>query len=1534
MQKRSRARIAALSLIAAVLSLASYSNPIRAQGGGAPALLTQHNDNTRSGANLNETVLNTSNVNVNQFGKLFSRFVDGQVFAQPLYLSGVAFGQTVRNVVYVATMKNNVYAFDADGATSTPLWQVNLGPGVPVEDVGEVGDIYPLVGVTSTPVIDAASGTLYCVAKTKEGTSYFQRLHALDIATGQEKLGGPVVIEASVPGTGDDSVGGMIGFNARRHLNRPALLLSDGYLYLAFGSHGDQRLYHGWVLSYDAATLQKVASFNVTPSGWGGGIWSSGQGLSADDNGYIYFMTGNGSFNMNAGGQNCSSCFMKLGTPSLNLIDWFAPYNQNDLNVNDFDLNSSGPLLLPGFNRLVGGGKSGILYVLDRGKMGHFQAGSNSQIVQNLQITYGDHLHGAPIYWDSPEHGPLVYVWYEESYLKAFKIVNGLFENIIDPNTGLLVPVTKSSMKVPPGMPGGVLSLSANGSTAGSGVVWATTPYNADAHFNIVAGIFRAFDASNLSVELWNSKQNAARDDAGNFAKFTPPTIANGKVYVATFSNQLVVYGLLNDAAPAPAVNSVAPSTGPTTGGTAVTITGTGFAPGATVSVGGSAATGVNVVNSTTITATTPAHAAGVVSVTVTNPDAQIGTLASGFTYTAPPAPAPTVDSVAPSAGPTTGGTVLAITGTGFAAGATVTVGGSAATGVSVVNSTTLNATTPPHAAGVVNVTVTNTDAQSGTRVGGFTYTASTAGPTVSSVAPASGPTTGGTAVTITGTNFVANAAITADVFIDMNVADAVGTTLSRTIMANGTIGAYSGSWTGSPEPPTGFSVGPHLHDRNAPVQIGSATYPPSYASKSMALDHAYSSRTETVSMPAGRRAVTIAGFITFGPANAGTSSKLFDYWVIQGGATGDFAALQLNNGRGGAGYGVTIETNPGGVTTRSPYITITPGATYWCVLKGDFTTGIARLAVYEIANWSLVGSVTSSQSAGGENVGWIKIGNSEYGTAPGTTSYFENIVIDYTAAAFPLGPGSSGNTSVTLGGVAATNVNVTSATTLTATTPPNAAGPVSVTVTSADALSGSLLDGFTYTLPAPTVTNVSPSSGPIGGGTPVTITGTNFAAGATVSMGGSAATAVIVVNATTITATTAAHAAGTVSVTVTNSDGQSGTRASGFTYLGPAPTVGSVTPASGPTTGGTAVTIAGTNFASGATVTLGGNAATGVSVVNSTTINAITPAHAAGAVNVTVTNGDAQSASLSGGFTYIASTPAPTVASVSPSSGPTTGGTAVTITGTNFASGATVSLGGSAATGVNVVTSTTITATTPAHASGPVSITVTNTDGQGGTLSSGFTYTSVSQPIALVQHTGKDAGTTQSTTLTFATSTTAHNWIAVVIRAGRSGQAFTITDTRGNVYRRAVQLNETVDGTTVAIFYAEDIAGGTNTVTVSDSISGGTLRLAMFEYSGVATANALDVVASAQGTSTTPTSGFATTTASDELVIGGISSAESATFTAGSGYVIQERVPATAPKLVVEDRRQTAAGPVSASATLSVTRTWGAVMATFKRAP
>ena len=513
---------------------------------GQVSVLTQHNDNKRTGANLKETVLNTNNVTVAKFGKLFSRSVDGQIYAQPLYVANLSIpGRGIHNVLYLATEKNNLYAFDADDPSlSTPFWEVNIGIPVLNEDTGELKDIDEVIGITSTPVIDSSTGTLYCVAKTKENNSYVQRLHALDITSGKEKFNGPVVIDASVTGTGDTSVGGTIRFDPLRHLNRAGLLLLNGFVYIAFGSHGDVTPWHGWVFSYNATTLQRVAALNTTPTGTMGGIWQSGQGLTADENGYIYVMTSNGTFDVNTGGPNVSSCFVKLSTPNLSLVDWFAPSNVDVLNSTNTDA-SAGPLLLPGTNLLVGGGKEGVFYVLDRMNMGHFREGTNPQIMQYFKATESS-IWGSPIYWNSPDKGPLLYVWSRKDCLKAFKLVNGLFQT---------TPVARSTMEVPKGRPGAMLSLSSNGSAAGTGIVWASHPFKGDANHRTVPGILRAFDASDVSIELWNSKQNAGRDDFGNFAKFCPPTIVNGKVYLATFSNQLVVYG------PLPPPDRIAPVT-------------------------------------------------------------------------------------------------------------------------------------------------------------------------------------------------------------------------------------------------------------------------------------------------------------------------------------------------------------------------------------------------------------------------------------------------------------------------------------------------------------------------------------------------------------------------------------------------------------------------------------------------------------------------------------------------------------------------------------------------------------------------------------------------------------------------------------------------------------------------------------------------------------------------------------------------------------------------------------------------------------
>jgi hypothetical protein len=497
------------------------------------SVLTQHNDNFRSGDNLNETILNTSNVNVSQFGKLFSRRVDGQIYAQPLYVPSVTIpNQGVHNVVYVATEHNSVYAFDADdSAASVPLWHVNLGPSVYYLQVSSDTNFRPELGITSTPVIDPTKRMMYVVAYTSENTDVRYRLHALDITTGQEKLGGPMLIQGSVPGTAVDSVSGVLAFNPAKHLQRPALLLQNGIIYIAYSSHADIAVYHGWVFAYSAANLQQVAVYNTSPSGQQAGIWQSGQGPAVDAQGSIYYLTGNGTSTRD--GVNIGSSFGKFGLTgsTLSLLDWFTPSNIDALNAADTDLGSGGVLAIPGTNLVVGGGKEGVIFLLNETRLGHF-----GNPLESIHSCYNGHLHGSPVYWNSPTTGQRIYFWCEMDYLKSYQLVNGLLNQ-----TAADVSLVHAGM----GMPGGFLSISSNGTTEGSGIIWASMPYTADSVHQTVAGELRAFDVTDLATELWNSKEDDNRDDVGDFGKFNPPTIVNGKVYLGTFSGQLIVYGLL-----------------------------------------------------------------------------------------------------------------------------------------------------------------------------------------------------------------------------------------------------------------------------------------------------------------------------------------------------------------------------------------------------------------------------------------------------------------------------------------------------------------------------------------------------------------------------------------------------------------------------------------------------------------------------------------------------------------------------------------------------------------------------------------------------------------------------------------------------------------------------------------------------------------------------------------------------------------------------------------------------------------------------
>lgn len=507
-------------------------------------VLTQHNDNSRSGLNLNETVLNTSNVNVDNFGKLFSANVDGYIFAQPLYMPALSINGATHNVVYVATAGDSVFAFDADNGT--PLWNKNYGTPVP-SSVINTENILVQVGIISTPVIDPSTSTMYFVTKTYENDVQIFRLHAIDITSGSEKFGGPVVISASVPGTGDASSNGVVPFQAAKENQRVALTLAKGVVYLVFASHEDYSPYHGWVLGYSASTLQQLYVWNDTPNGSDGGIWQSGQGLVADSNNNLYLMVGNGTTDVQTGGSDYGEGFIKL-SPSLSVLDYFIPNNFDALNSADQDVSSGGPVMIPGTNYIVGQGKQGLMYVVNTTNMGHFNA-SKDPVQQ--EFSTGQGIWGAPVFFNSPAN-PMLYIWDSSSSLTGYAFANGTFATS---------PSASGSVSISGCCTGGALSISTNNYAAGSSILWASVSLTSPIH-SLAAGQLFAYDATNIGHELWDSYQNQARDDFGYWGKFVPPTVANGKVYVATSSGQLVVYGLLNDGANATVIDDLVTGTG------------------------------------------------------------------------------------------------------------------------------------------------------------------------------------------------------------------------------------------------------------------------------------------------------------------------------------------------------------------------------------------------------------------------------------------------------------------------------------------------------------------------------------------------------------------------------------------------------------------------------------------------------------------------------------------------------------------------------------------------------------------------------------------------------------------------------------------------------------------------------------------------------------------------------------------------------------------------------------------------------------
>jgi len=497
---------------------------------------TSQYDNARTGATLNEKSLTPQNVNVRQFGKIGAFKVDGPVYAQPLFLPGVQVpGKGMHDVLYVATEHDSIYAFDAYRPEDPPLWQVSFldksrGVVVPSEDDVQCPFIRPEVGITSTPVIDLNSGTLYVLARTKIRHSvgpdeYFQHLHALAITTGVEKFGGPKVISASVPGTGAGAKNGQVAFDPLKENPRAALTLANNTVYMVWASSCDVDPYHGWVMAYDAGALQQKAVLNVNPDGTEAGIWLSDTGPAADAEGNLYVPTGNGTFDANTGGRDYGDSVLKLDGSSLAIRDYFTPHEQERISEADSDVGSSGPLLLPdqpGSHRhlLLQPTKDSTIYVIDRDNMGKYNRDRDS-LIQTVQMKGGG--YGAIAYWNGH-----AYFAASDDTLRSYAIKNGQ-----------LTQASASSTKFD--NPGATPSVSANGNK--DGIVWAiaTKTWNGP---DTKPAVLHAFDAAKLADPIYTSEQNSQRDRAALATRFVIPLVVNGRVYFGTRS-EVEVYGLL-----------------------------------------------------------------------------------------------------------------------------------------------------------------------------------------------------------------------------------------------------------------------------------------------------------------------------------------------------------------------------------------------------------------------------------------------------------------------------------------------------------------------------------------------------------------------------------------------------------------------------------------------------------------------------------------------------------------------------------------------------------------------------------------------------------------------------------------------------------------------------------------------------------------------------------------------------------------------------------------------------------------------------
>jgi hypothetical protein len=518
-------------------SVASLTvNPATSGSSSAIDVVTYAYDNMRSGQNLSESTLTPANVNVKTFGKLGEFPVDGKVDAQPLLLSNLSISGATKNVLYVATEHDSVYAFDANSISSTGgtvLWHVSaLLSAETTSDARNCSQVVPEIGITSTPVIDRSRNAIYVVAMSKDANgNYYQRVHALNLTTGQEMFGGPVTVQATYPGTGANSSNGSDVFDPKQYKERPGLLEFNGNIYTTWSSHCDITPYGSWVIAYSADTLAQTQVLNVVPNGDRGAIWMSGGAPGVDASGNIYMILGNGDFDttLNSSGfpanNDCGNCLVKItSTSPLTLLDYFTPLNTVSESDSDTDFGSGGQLLLPDLvdasgktrHLAVGSGKDANIYVVDRDNMGKFN-GNTDKIYQLISGQLAGGVYSKPSYFNGT-----VYYGASGDVIKAFPIVKAMLAT---------APSSQSVHSFT--YPGATPTISANGIS--NAIVWVVE--------NSSPAVLHAYDASNLATEFYNSNQAPNGQDSFANNKYILPVVANGRIYLGT-SNSVAVFGL------------------------------------------------------------------------------------------------------------------------------------------------------------------------------------------------------------------------------------------------------------------------------------------------------------------------------------------------------------------------------------------------------------------------------------------------------------------------------------------------------------------------------------------------------------------------------------------------------------------------------------------------------------------------------------------------------------------------------------------------------------------------------------------------------------------------------------------------------------------------------------------------------------------------------------------------------------------------------------------------------------------------------